>query len=87
MVLIHGWPLSGASWADQEGALVDAGYRAIAYDRRGFGGSDKPEGGYDYDTFAADLAGLLDGLDLDRRHARRLLDGRRRGGPLPRHLR
>ncbi|MFB9314117.1 alpha/beta fold hydrolase [Nocardioides plantarum] len=65
VVLIHGWPLSGKSWADQEGALVDAGYRAIAYDRRGFGASDKTEGGYDYDTMAADLAGLLDGLGLD----------------------
>ena len=64
VVLIHGWPLTGGSWADQEGALVDAGYRAITYDRRGFGDSDKPETGYDYDTFAADLAGLLDGLDL-----------------------
>jgi non-heme chloroperoxidase len=64
VVLIHGWPLNGRSWADQEGALVDAGYRAIAYDRRGFGSSDKPDSGYDYDTFAADLAGLLDGLDL-----------------------
>lgn len=64
VVLIHGWPLNGRSWADQEGALVDAGYRAIAYDRRGFGSSDKPESGYDYDTMAADLAGLLDGLDL-----------------------
>jgi non-heme chloroperoxidase len=64
VVLIHGWPLNGRSWADQEGALVDAGYRAIAHDRRGFGSSDKPDAGYDYDTFAADLAGLLDGLDL-----------------------
>lgn len=64
VVLIHGWPLNGRSWADQEGALVDAGYRAIAYDRRGFGSSDKPESGYDYDTMAADLAGLLDGLYL-----------------------
>lgn len=64
VVLIHGWPLSGKSWASQEGALVDAGYRAIAYDRRGFGHSDKPDGGYDYDTLAADLAGLLEGLDL-----------------------
>ncbi len=43
---------------------MDAGYRSIAYDRRGFGHSDHPEDGYDYDTFAADLAGLLDGLDL-----------------------
>ena len=64
VVLIHGWPLSGLAWASQEGALVDAGYRSIAYDRRGFGHSDHPEEGYDYDTFAADLAGLLDGLDL-----------------------
>ncbi|PUA81167.1 alpha/beta fold hydrolase [Nocardioides currus] len=64
VVLIHGWPLSGASWSDQVPALTDAGYRVVTYDRRGFGGSDKPEGGYDYDTFAADLAGLLDGLDL-----------------------
>ena len=64
VVLIHGWPLSGASWSEQVPALRDAGYRAITYDRRGFGESDKPETGYDYDTFAADLAGLIDGLDL-----------------------
>lgn len=64
VVLIHGWPLSGASWSDQVPALTDAGYRVVTYDRRGFGESDKPETGYDYDTFAADLAGLIDGLDL-----------------------
>ena len=64
VVLIHGWPLSGASWGEQVPALTEAGYRVVTYDRRGFGHSDKPEGGYDYDTFAADLAGLLDGLDL-----------------------
>jgi non-heme chloroperoxidase len=64
VVLIHGWPLSGKSWAPQEAALTGAGYRVIAHDRRGFGDSDKPPTGYDYDTFAADLAGLLDGLDL-----------------------
>ena len=64
VVLIHGWPLSGASWSEQVPALVEAGHRVITYDRRGFGDSDKPENGYDYDTFAADLAGLLDGLDL-----------------------
>jgi non-heme chloroperoxidase len=64
VVLIHGWPLSGASWSQQVPALTEAGYRAITYDRRGFGSSDKPEDGYDYDTFAADLAGLLDALDL-----------------------
>ncbi|WP_404389369.1 alpha/beta fold hydrolase [Humibacillus xanthopallidus] len=64
VVLIHGWPLSGASWQEQVPALVQAGYRAISYDRRGFGQSDKPRGGYDYDTLADDLASLLDGLDL-----------------------
>ena len=64
VVLIHGWPLSGASWSEQVPALTEAGHRVITYDRRGFGESDKPEDGYDYDTFAADLAGLLDALDL-----------------------
>lgn len=64
VVLIHGWPLSGASWEPQVPALVEAGYRAITYDRRGFGHSDKPKTGYDYDTLADDLAGLLDALDL-----------------------
>jgi non-heme chloroperoxidase len=64
VVLIHGWPLSGASWQDQVPALVQAGYRVVSYDRRGFGQSDKPRGGYDYDTLADDLAALLDGLDL-----------------------
>lgn len=64
VVLIHGWPLSGASWSEQVPALTEAGYRVITYDRRGFGDSDKPADGYDYDTFAADLKGLLDGLDL-----------------------
>ena len=55
VVLIHGWPLSGRMWESQVNALVDAGYRCIAYDRRGFGESGKPSGGYDYDTFASDL--------------------------------
>ncbi|MDO8392048.1 MAG: alpha/beta hydrolase [Actinomycetota bacterium] len=64
VVLIHGWPLTGESWKAQMPALTAAGYRAIAYDRRGFGQSDKPGGGYDYDTLADDLAGLLDELDL-----------------------
>jgi non-heme chloroperoxidase len=64
VVLVHGWPLSGASWSEQVPALTDAGYRVITYDRRGFGDSEKTPDGYDYDTFAADLAGLLDGLDL-----------------------
>lgn len=64
VVLIHGYPLSGASWEKQAYALLEAGYRVITYDRRGFGASSKPATGYDYDTFAADLATLLDVLDL-----------------------
>ncbi|ROR66824.1 alpha/beta fold hydrolase [Agrococcus jenensis] len=64
VVLIHGWPLSSASWAPQRQALLDAGYRVIAYDRRGFGHSDKPKTGYGYDTLADDLAGLLEQLDV-----------------------
>lgn len=64
VVLIHGWPLSGEAWQAQIPALQQAGYRAIAYDRRGFGRSDKPRGGYDYDTLADDLQGVLEELDL-----------------------
>ncbi|MBC7375141.1 MAG: alpha/beta hydrolase [Frankiales bacterium] len=64
VVLIHGWPLSGRSWEAQVPALVEAGYRVIAYDRRGFGDSSQPTTGYDYDTFAKDLDILLTELDL-----------------------
>jgi pimeloyl-ACP methyl ester carboxylesterase len=64
VVLIHGWPLSGRSWEYQVPALIDAGYRVVTYDRRGFGWSSQPWSGYDYDTFAADLQKLLDQLDL-----------------------
>ncbi len=64
VVLIHGWPLSGRSWEAQVPALVNAGHRVIAYDRRGFGQSSQPWDGYDYDTFASDLNALLNGLDL-----------------------
>jgi non-heme chloroperoxidase len=64
VVLIHGWPLSGRSWESQVPALVDAGYRVIPYDRRGFGNSSQPWEGYDYDTFAADLDALMGHLDL-----------------------
>lgn len=64
VVLIHGWPLSAESWKEQVGPLREAGYRVIAYDRRGFGRSDKPSGGFDYDTLAADLAGILESADL-----------------------
>jgi non-heme chloroperoxidase len=64
-VLIHGYPLDGNSWERQERVLLEAGYRCISYDRRGFGLSSQPTTGYDYDTFAADLNALLDHLGLD----------------------
>jgi pimeloyl-ACP methyl ester carboxylesterase len=64
IVLIHGWPLSGASWEKQVLALLDGGYRVITYDRRGFGNSSKPTSGYDYDTFAEDLDKVLMRLEL-----------------------
>lgn len=64
VVLIHGWPLSGASWEYQAVPLAEQGFRVIAYDRRGFGRSEKPSTGYDYDIFASDLATLLEDLDL-----------------------
>ena len=64
VVLIHGFPLDGASWEKQAHVLLEAGYRVITYDRRGFGSSSQPSVGYDYDTFAADLATVLDVLDL-----------------------
>lgn len=64
VVLVHGWPLSGASWEKQVTALLSAGHRVITYDRRGFGQSSKPTTGYDYDTFAADLHQLVTKLDL-----------------------
>jgi non-heme chloroperoxidase len=64
VVLIHGYPLSGRAWEKQVPVLMDDGHRVITYDRRGFGKSSQPAGGYDYDTFAADLNGLMEALDL-----------------------
>ncbi len=64
VVFIHGWPLSGAMWEYQITQLPQQGMRCITYDRRGFGHSDKPAGPYDYNTLAADLKAVLDGLDL-----------------------
>ena len=64
VVLIHGYPLSGASWEKQTTALLAAGYRVIAYDRRGFGKSSQPTTGYNYDTFAEDLRSLITHLNL-----------------------
>jgi non-heme chloroperoxidase len=64
VVLIHGYPLNGSSWEQQERVLLPGGYRVIRYDRRGFGRSSQPTVGYDYDTFAADLNTLIEALDL-----------------------
>lgn len=64
VVLIHGYPLDGNSWEGQTAALLDAGYRVVTYDRRGFGQSSQPSVGYDYDTFAADLNVVMETLDL-----------------------
>lgn len=65
VVLIHGWPLSADSWDDQALALAEHGYRVIAYDRRGFGRSDQPWEGYDYDTLADDLAAVIEACDAE----------------------
>jgi non-heme chloroperoxidase len=64
VVLIHGWPLNGASWEKQTAALLAAGHRVITYDRRGFGRSSQPTVGYNYDTVAADLDVVLTALNL-----------------------
>ena len=65
VVLIHGWPLNADSWEYQSVKLVEAGYRVISYDRRGFGRSDQPWDGYDYDRLADDLAFVIDSLGLE----------------------
>src|ERR1035438_8280496 len=64
IVLIHGYPLSGASWEKQAAVLLAAGHRVITYDRRGFGKSSQPATGYNYDTFASDLHELVTKLEL-----------------------
>jgi pimeloyl-ACP methyl ester carboxylesterase len=64
VVLIHGWPLSAQAWAPQVSVLRAAGYRVVAYDRRGFGRSDKPESAYDYNVLADDLQRVLDQCEL-----------------------
>jgi non-heme chloroperoxidase len=65
VVLIHGYPLSGSSWEKQIPILLDAGFRVITYDRRGFGNSSKPTTAYNYDVFAEDLHKLVTHLGLD----------------------
>jgi non-heme chloroperoxidase len=65
IVLIHGWPLSGAAWKYQIQAFTDAGLRVITYDRRGFGQSERSNANYDYDTLADDLSNVITGLRLE----------------------
>jgi non-heme chloroperoxidase len=66
VILIHGWPLTGDMFEYQTLALLEAGYRVITYDRRGFGQSGHPATGYDYDTFADDLAAVIEAVEVDR---------------------
>lgn len=64
LILIHGWPLDSGMWSFQIPALLKAGYRVVTYDRRGFGRSDHPAGGYDYDQLADDLDRIIKARDL-----------------------
>jgi len=64
VVLIHGWPLSAQAWEPQLSALQAAGYRVVAYDRRGFGRSDKPDADYSYDALADDLERVMEQCEL-----------------------
>jgi non-heme chloroperoxidase len=83
VVLIHGYPLSGASWEKQVPVLLEAGYRVITYDRRGFGKSSQPATGYNYDTFAEDLHRLVTQLKL---HDFTLVGFSMGGGEVTRYL-
>ncbi|MFV0450743.1 MAG: alpha/beta fold hydrolase [Propioniciclava sp.] len=83
VVLIHGWPLSGEAWSANVDPLVAAGHRVITYDRRGFGRSDHAAGGYEYDTLADDLHGVMEAFDL---HGTVLVGHSMGGGELARYL-
>ena len=83
VVLIHGWPLSSSSWEKQIPSLMEAGYRVIAYDRRGFGQSSKPASGYNYDTLAEDLNKIMTKLNL---RAAALVGFSMGGGEVARYL-
>jgi non-heme chloroperoxidase len=69
VVLLHGWPLTADSWDDAATALVEAGHRCIAPDRRGFGRSDQPWDGHDYDTYADDIASVLEDAGVQQKVA------------------
>ncbi len=83
VVLIHGWPLSAASWEKQVPVLMKAGYRVIAYDRRGFGRSSQPTSGFGYDVLSEDLNKLMTALEL---HDATLVGFSMGGGEVARYL-
>jgi non-heme chloroperoxidase len=83
VILIHGWPLSADTWDDVAIAIADAGLRAIAYDRRGFGRSSQPFHGYEYDTLADDLADVIDETDA---HDATLVGFSMGGGEVARYM-
>lgn len=83
----HGWPLDGDMWDSQLNYLAERGFRAIAFDRRGFGRSDQPWNGYDYDTFASDINDLITTLDLQDATLVGFSMGGRRRDPLHQQLR
>ena len=87
VILIHGYPLNGASWEKQLPALLTSGHRVITYDRRGFGKSSQPTTGYNYDTFAEDLHKLDNAARIPRFRAGRFFHGRRRSRALHRKIR
>src|ERR1051325_9719311 len=65
LVFSHGWPLTADDWDAQMTFFLRHGYRVVAHDRRGHGRSDQPATGNDMDTYADDLAAVMDGLDLN----------------------
>ncbi len=83
VVFSHGYPLSSDAWENQMMFLMQHGFRVVAYDRRGFGRSSQPGQGYDYDTFADDLATLIDALDL---HEVTLVGHSMGGGEIARYI-
>lgn len=83
VILIHGWPLSADSWDDQAMAIAEAGYRVIAYDRRGFGRSSQPWNGYDYDTLSDDLAAVIEQTGV---HGATLVGFSMGGGEVARYM-
>lgn len=84
VILIHGWPLSADSWDPISHSLAEAGFKAISYDRRGFGRSSQPSDGYDYDTFADDLAAVMRFYDVSDNAA--LVGFSMGGGEVARYL-